>query len=186
MRTARGYKRTPQYWGEWGSWLFHSSFFLLLVAGMVGLAAGLYAIHRLRSMGLTVRAYEAGSGVGGTWFWNRYPGARCDVPSLEYSFGFSEELQQEWEWSEVFPGQAELERYFNHVADRFDLRRDIRLNTRVTAAAFDDDARTSVAKSRMRHSAVPDSATTAGTKPPTSVMPMTAARPRPRPMNLVV
>jgi cyclohexanone monooxygenase len=82
---------------------------------------------------------EAGGGVGGTWYWNRYPGARCDVPSLEYSFGFSEELQQEWEWSEVFPAQDELERYFNHVADRFDLRRDIRLNTRVTAATYDDE-----------------------------------------------
>ena len=104
--------------------------------------AGLYALHHLRELGFTAVVLEAGGGVGGTWYWNRYPGARCDVPSLEYSYGFSEELQQEWEWTEVFPAQAELERYFNHVADRFDLRRDIRLNTRVTAATFDEDTAT--------------------------------------------
>ena len=101
--------------------------------------AGLYALHHLRDLGFSVVVLEAGAGVGGTWYWNRYPGARCDVPSLEYSYGFSEELQQEWEWSEVFPAQEELERYFNHVADRFDLRRDIRLNTRVAAMSFDED-----------------------------------------------
>lgn len=100
--------------------------------------AGLYALYHLRELGFSVVVLEAGGGVGGTWYWNRYPGARCDVPSLEYSYGFSEELQQEWEWSEVFPAQEELERYFNHVADRFDLRRDIRLNTRVAAATFDE------------------------------------------------
>ncbi len=104
--------------------------------------AGLCALHHFRERGFSTVVLEAGGGVGGTWYWNRYPGARCDVPSLEYSFGFSDELQQEWEWSEVFPGQEELERYFNHVADRFDLRRDIRLNTRVTAATFDDAAST--------------------------------------------
>ena len=101
--------------------------------------AGLYMLHHLRELDFTATVIEAGGGVGGTWYWNRYPGARCDVPSLEYSYGFSDELQQEWEWSEVFPDQAELERYFNHVADRFDLRRDIRLNTRVTAATFDEE-----------------------------------------------
>ena len=100
--------------------------------------AGLYSIHLLRELGFTAVALEQGDGVGGTWFWNRYPGARCDVPSLEYSFGFSEELEQEWEWSEVFPSQPEIERYLNHVADRFDLRRDIRLETRVTAATYDE------------------------------------------------
>ena len=104
--------------------------------------AGLYALHHFRELGFSTIVFEAGGGVGGTWYWNRYPGARCDVPSLEYSYGFSKELEQEWEWTEVFPPQEELERYFNHVADRFDLRRDIRLNTRVTAATFDEDAST--------------------------------------------
>ena len=100
--------------------------------------AGLYAIHRLRGMGLKVRAYEAGSGVGGTWFWNRYPGARCDVESLEYSYSFSDELQQEWKWPERYGTQPEILRYINHVADRFDLRRDVQLNTRIVSALFDD------------------------------------------------
>ena len=100
--------------------------------------AGLYMLHRLRSMGLTVRVFEAGSGVGGTWFWNRYPGARCDVPSMEYSYQFSDELQQEWEWTERYATQPEILRYINHVADRFDLRSDIELNTRVKGASFDD------------------------------------------------
>ncbi|TXL69705.1 NAD(P)/FAD-dependent oxidoreductase [Vineibacter terrae] len=102
--------------------------------------AGLYAIHRLRGMGLRVRAFEAGSGIGGTWFWNRYPGARCDVESLEYSYAFSDELQQEWKWPERYGTQPEILRYINHVADRFDLRRDVQLNTRVTSAVFDDAA----------------------------------------------
>ena len=100
--------------------------------------SGLYALHHFRELGFTVHVIEAGDGVGGTWYWNRYPGARCDVPSMEYSYGFSPELEQEWKWSEVFPPQEELERYFNHVADRFDLRRDIQLGTRVTAATYDD------------------------------------------------
>ena len=102
--------------------------------------AGLYAIHRLRGLGLAVRAYEAGSGVGGTWFWNRYPGARCDVESLEYSYAFSDELQQEWKWPERYGNQPEILQYINHVADRFDLRRDVQLNTRVTSAVFDSKA----------------------------------------------
>ena len=99
---------------------------------------GLYALHRLRGLGLSVQVYEAGSGVGGTWFWNRYPGARCDVESLEYSYSFSPELEQEWDWSERYAPQPEILRYINHVADRFDLRRDIQFDTRVTAAAFDE------------------------------------------------
>ncbi len=99
--------------------------------------AGLYMLHRLRGLGISVRLYEAASDVGGTWYWNRYPGARCDVESLEYSYSFSEELQQEWKWSERYASQPEILRYLNHVADRFDLRRDIQFETRVTAASFD-------------------------------------------------
>ncbi len=101
--------------------------------------AGLYMLHRLRELGFRARVYEAASGVGGTWFWNRYPGARCDVESLEYSYSFSQELEREWQWSERYAGQPEILRYLNHVADRFDLRRDIEFNTRVTAADFDED-----------------------------------------------
>ena len=100
--------------------------------------AGLSMLHRLRELGLSVRVYEAGSGVGGTWYWNRYPGARCDTVSMEYSYGFSDDLQQEWEWTEKYATQPELMAYANHVADRFDLRRDITFNTRVAAASFDD------------------------------------------------
>src|SRR5262245_16234216 len=101
--------------------------------------AGMYMLHRLRAAGLSARVFEAGAGVGGTWYWNRYPGARCDVDSVEYGYSFSNELQQEWEWTERYSTQPEIERYANHVADRFDLRRDIQFNTRVTAAHFDDD-----------------------------------------------
>ena len=107
------------------------------VAIVGGGLAGLYAIHRLRKMGLSIRAYEQGSGIGGTWFWNRYPGARCDVESLEYSYSFSEELQQEWKWPERYGTQPEILRYINHVADRFDLRRDVQLNTRIVSAKHD-------------------------------------------------
>jgi len=100
--------------------------------------AGLYQLYRARRMGLSVKLLEAGDGVGGTWYWNRYPGARCDVESLDYSYSFSEELQQEWNWSERYAPQAEILRYINHVADRFDLRRDIQLETRVASATFDE------------------------------------------------
>lgn len=100
--------------------------------------AGLYALHRLLEMGLSVRVLEAGDDIGGTWYWNRYPGARCDVESMQYSFSFSEELQQEWRWSEVYATQPEILRYINHVADRFDLRKDIQLKARVTSASFDE------------------------------------------------
>ena len=99
--------------------------------------AGLYMLHRLREAGFTARVFEAGDGVGGTWYWNRYPGARCDIESVDYSYSFSPELEQAWEWSERYPRQPEILAYLNHVADRFDLRRDIALNTRVTAAHFD-------------------------------------------------
>lgn len=101
--------------------------------------AGLYAIYRLREIGLSVKAYEKGEGVGGTWYWNRYPGARCDVQSWDYSYTFSEELDQEWDWTERYPSQPEIERYLNHVADRFDLRRDIEFGTSVDQARFDED-----------------------------------------------
>jgi cation diffusion facilitator CzcD-associated flavoprotein CzcO len=100
--------------------------------------AGLYALHSVRRLGLKVRALEAGKGVGGTWYWNRYPGARCDIESLEYSYQFSEELQQDWEWTERYASQPEILRYLNHVADRFDLRRDIQFGARMQAALFDE------------------------------------------------
>ncbi|WP_437731465.1 flavin-containing monooxygenase [Sorangium sp. So ce1335] len=100
--------------------------------------AGLYMLYRLRELGLSTRVYEAGSGVGGTWFWNRYPGARCDIASMDYSYSFSPELQQEWTWTERYGTQPEILRYLEHVADRFALRQDIQLGTRVTAAAFDE------------------------------------------------
>ena len=109
----------------------------IVVGGGLG---GLYALHRLRKLGLTARAFEAGSGVGGTWFWNRYPGARCDVESLEYSYAFDDDLQQEWHWPERYGNQPEILRYIEHVADRFDLRRDVILNTRVVSAQFDQAA----------------------------------------------
>ena len=104
--------------------------------------AGLYMLHRLRNQGLSVRVYEQGGDVGGTWYWNRYPGARCDVESMQYSYSFSDQLQQEWDWSERYAQQPEILRYANHVADRFELRRDIRLNTRVDRAVFDESVNT--------------------------------------------
>src|SRR3954466_10269057 len=100
--------------------------------------AGMYMLHRVRGLGLTARVFEAGDGVGGTWYWNRYPGARCDVESMQYSYQFSDELQQEWEWTERYATQPEILDYANHVADRFDLRPDIEFDTRVVSATFDD------------------------------------------------
>lgn len=102
--------------------------------------AGLYMLHRLRGLGLSALVLEAGSDVGGTWYWNRYPGARCDVESMQYSFSFDEALQQDWHWSERYATQPEILRYAGHVADRFDLRRDIRFDARVAAADFDEAA----------------------------------------------
>lgn len=98
--------------------------------------AGLYMLHRLRLLGLRAHVFEAGDGVGGTWYWNCYPGARCDVDSMQYSYSWSPELQQEWQWTERYPAQEEILRYINHVADRFDLRRDITLSTRVSAGRW--------------------------------------------------
>ena len=103
--------------------------------------AGMYMLHRLRGLGLSARVFEAGSGVGGTWYWNRYPGARCDVDSMEYSYEFDDGLQQEWTWSERFAAQPEILAYANHVADRFDLRSDMCFGTRVSAAHFDEGAK---------------------------------------------
>jgi cyclohexanone monooxygenase len=104
--------------------------------------AGMYMLHKLRGLGLSVRVYEQGGDVGGTWYWNRYPGARCDVESMQYSYSFSDELQQEWDWSERYAPQPEILKYANHVADRFNLRGDIQLNTRVDRAVFDESAST--------------------------------------------
>ncbi|MEN9728222.1 MAG: hypothetical protein RL434_2588 [Pseudomonadota bacterium] len=109
---------------------------IIVGAGM----AGIYAVYHLRRLGLSLRCFEAGSSVGGTWYWNRYPGARVDIESMEYSFAFSDELQQEWNWSERYAGQAELSRYFEFVTDRFDLRRDMQFNTRVDGAHYDEES----------------------------------------------
>lgn len=102
--------------------------------------AGLYMLHRLRKLGMTVRVFERGDGVGGTWYWNRYPGARCDTESVTYSFSFSDDLQQEWEWTERYAPQAEILAYANHVAERFDLKRDIQFETGIAGARYDEAA----------------------------------------------
>jgi cyclohexanone monooxygenase len=101
--------------------------------------SGLYMLHRLRELGLSAVVLERGSGVGGTWYWNRYPGARCDIESIDYCYAFSPELLEEWEWTERYATQPEILRYLEHVADRFDLRRDIRFGTTVTAATWEDE-----------------------------------------------
>ena len=98
---------------------------------------GMYMLHRLRGLGLSAIVFDTASGVGGTWYWNRYPGARCDVESMQYSYSFSKEIEQEWTWSEIFAGQPEILRYANFVADKLDLRRDICFETKVTDAVFD-------------------------------------------------
>jgi cyclohexanone monooxygenase len=100
--------------------------------------AGMYMLHRLRGLGVKARVLEMGEGVGGTWYWNRYPGARCDIESMQYSYQFSHELEQEWNWTERYAAQPEILRYANHVADRFDLRHDIDFKTRVLAATYDE------------------------------------------------
>ena len=110
---------------------------IIIGAGM----SGLYQLYRLRELGMRVRVFEAGTGVGGTWYWNRYPGARFDSESYSYSYSFSQELLDEWDWSEHFAGQPETERYINHVADKFDLRRDIQFSSRVTAAHWQEATR---------------------------------------------
>ncbi|BAX93722.1 flavin-containing monooxygenase [Mycobacterium shigaense] len=102
--------------------------------------SGLYMLHRLRQLGIQVRVLEAAENVGGTWLFNRYPGARCDIESIEYSYSFSEEIQQDWVWTESMPAQPEIEAYLNFVADRLDLRRDIAFDTKVVAMSFDEEA----------------------------------------------
>src|SRR4051812_31725512 len=110
---------------------------IIIGAGM----SCLYQLYRLRGLGMRVRVFEAGSGVGGTWYWNRYPGARFDSESYSYGFSFSKELLEEWKWSEHFAPQPETLRYLNHVADRFDLKRDVQCNARVMSAHYHDAAR---------------------------------------------
>ncbi len=102
--------------------------------------SGLYLLHRLRNQGFSVRVVEAASDVGGTWYWNRYPGARCDIESLDYSYSFDEDLQQEWSWPQRYSEQPEILRYADHVAERFDLRRDIVFNTKATAASWNEES----------------------------------------------
>ncbi|MBV8400567.1 MAG: NAD(P)/FAD-dependent oxidoreductase, partial [Acetobacteraceae bacterium] len=103
--------------------------------------SGLYQLYKLRELGMRVRVFESGSGVGGTWYWNRYPGARFDSESWTYGYSFSQELLEEWDWKEHFSGQPENERYLNYVADKFDLRRDIQFNSRVIAAHYQEETR---------------------------------------------
>ena len=113
---------------------------IMLDAVIIGAGfSGLYMLYRLRQLGMKCRLYDSAGGVGGTWYWNRYPGCGSDIESLEYSYSFSEELQQEWQWSRRYASQIELEQYANHVADRFDLRKDIQLDTRIASVIWHDD-----------------------------------------------
>src|SRR5713226_10225724 len=110
---------------------------IIIGAGM----SGMYQLYRLRELGMRVRVFEAGTGVGGTWYWNRYPGARFDSESYSYGYSFSPDLLAEWNWAERFAPQPETERYLNYVADKFDLRRDIQCKSRVTAAHYQEERR---------------------------------------------
>ena len=110
---------------------------VVIVGGGV---SGLYALYHLRGLGYRVRVYEQGGDAGGTWYWNRYPGCRCDIESLEYSFSFDEKLEQEWQWPERYGTQPEILRYLNHVVGRHNLRKDIVFNCPITSATFNEDA----------------------------------------------
>jgi cation diffusion facilitator CzcD-associated flavoprotein CzcO len=116
--------------------------------------SGLYALHRLRELGVRTQVLEMAENVGGTWLFNRYPGARCDIESIEYSYSFSDEIQQEWVWTETMPAQPEVEADLNFVADRLDLRRDIAFNTEVVAMSFDEEAGEWVIETRAGESFV--------------------------------
>ena len=158
---------------------------------MVGAGfAGMYMLHRLRGLGFSVRVYEQGGDVGGTWYWNRYPGARCDVESMQYSYSFSDELQQEWDWSERYAPQPEILQYANHVADRFNLRarhpaqhprRAGRCSTRTTNAwsVATSDGKTVSAKfvvlatGCLSNARMPDIKGLAGLRGPRSITPAT-------------
>ena len=102
--------------------------------------AGMYLLHRLRGLGLSARVVEAGAAVGGTWYWNRYPGARCDIDSMQYSYQFDDDLQQQWKWAERYSPQPQILEYAQHVAKRYDLLRDIQFNTRIDSAHYDEAA----------------------------------------------
>jgi cyclohexanone monooxygenase len=115
----------------------HLFLFKIYDAIVVGAGlAGVYLLHRLRNLGLKVRVLEQAGDVGGTWYWNRYPGARCDVDSMSYSYSFSEDLQQKWNWTEKFASQPEILKYISHVVDELKLRTDIQFNTKVLSAIF--------------------------------------------------
>ena len=102
--------------------------------------AGLYMLHRLRQLGFSTTVLESADDVGGTWYWNRYPGTRCDIPTTDYTYSFDAELEDEWTWSEKYATQPEILRYLQHVTEKYDLRKDIRFSTRVAAATWEDDA----------------------------------------------
>jgi cation diffusion facilitator CzcD-associated flavoprotein CzcO len=135
---------------------------------------GLYAVHKFRDQhGLSVRGFEAAGGIGGTWWWNRYPGARCDIESVYYSYSFSEEIQREWRWSERYAGQDEILKYLEWVADRLDLRRSFQLGTRVVSLVWDEDAAhwsvtTDDGRPAQRASSCPGSVASHTRRPPSS------------------
>ena len=112
--------------------------------------AGLYLLHRLRKAGFSAVALDEAGDVGGTWYWNRYPGARCDIQTIDYSYTFDPELEKAWTWSEKYATQPEILRYLGFVADRYDLRRDIRFDTKVTAATWDENGRALAAHHQQR------------------------------------
>src|SRR6187455_1215266 len=124
--------------GSQGVLMSEKSQFDAVVAG-AGMA-GLYMLHRLRQQGMSAVVLETGDDVGGTWYWNRYPGARCDIPTTDYTYSFDPELEDDWTWSEKYATQPEILRYLQHVADRYELRPDIEFNTRVATATWDDSA----------------------------------------------